>query len=103
MTGGEKYGKIDPCTTVLSADPHKKGDNNVDQLGNQLVSIALVHTAAVQDRDHKAHFLPEQLHQALFDDLMFLLSILYRGRLSIDTNCPSLVRRHAVAVRMQPR
>ena len=31
MTGGEKYGKIDPCTTVLSADPHEKGDNNVDQ------------------------------------------------------------------------
>ena len=20
-----------PCTTILSADPHKKGDNNVDQ------------------------------------------------------------------------
>lgn len=22
---------MEPCTTVLSADPHKKGDNNVDQ------------------------------------------------------------------------
>lgn len=31
MTGGEKCSKIDPCTTVLSADPHEKGDNNVDQ------------------------------------------------------------------------
>ncbi len=31
MTSGEKYGKIDPCTAVLSADPHEKGDNNVDQ------------------------------------------------------------------------
>ena len=31
MTNAECYGNIVPCTTVLSADPQKKGDNNVDQ------------------------------------------------------------------------
>ena len=31
MTNAECYGNIVPCTTALSADPHKKGDNNVDQ------------------------------------------------------------------------
>ena len=25
------HATMEPCTTVLSADPHKKGDNNVDQ------------------------------------------------------------------------
>ena len=30
-TKREDYVIIEPCTTVLSADPHKKGDNNVDQ------------------------------------------------------------------------
>ena len=30
-TKREDYAIIEPCTTVLSADPHKKGDNNVDQ------------------------------------------------------------------------
>ena len=27
----EDHVTMEPCTTVLSADPHKKGDNNVDQ------------------------------------------------------------------------
>lgn len=31
MTNAECYGNIDLCTTVLSADPHKKGEDNVDQ------------------------------------------------------------------------
>ncbi len=30
-TKQEDHVIIEPCTTVLSADPHKKGDNNVDQ------------------------------------------------------------------------
>ena len=30
-TKREDHVIIEPCTTVLSADPHKKGDNNVDQ------------------------------------------------------------------------
>ena len=30
-TKREDHAIIEPCTTVLSADPHKKGDNNVDQ------------------------------------------------------------------------
>ena len=30
-TKWEDHAIIEPCTTVLSADPHKKGDNNVDQ------------------------------------------------------------------------
>ena len=31
MTNAESYVNMKPCTTVLSADPHKKGDNDVDQ------------------------------------------------------------------------
>ena len=31
MTKSKCYGNIESCTTVLSADPHKKGDNDVDQ------------------------------------------------------------------------
>ena len=31
MTNAKSYVNIDPCTTVLSADPHKKGENDVDQ------------------------------------------------------------------------
>ena len=31
MTNAESYVNIKPCTTVLSADPHEKGENNVDQ------------------------------------------------------------------------
>ena len=27
----EDYAIIEPCTTVLSVEPHKKGDNNVNQ------------------------------------------------------------------------
>ena len=30
-TKREDHATMEPCTTVLSADPHKKGDNNVDQ------------------------------------------------------------------------
>ena len=30
-TKREDHVIMEPCTTVLSADPHKKGDNNVDQ------------------------------------------------------------------------
>ena len=30
-TKREDHVTMEPCTTVLSADPHKKGDNNVDQ------------------------------------------------------------------------
>ncbi len=30
-TKREDHAIIEPCTTVLSADPHKKGENNVDQ------------------------------------------------------------------------
>ena len=30
-TKWEDHAIIEPCTTVLSADPHKKGDNSVDQ------------------------------------------------------------------------
>ena len=31
MTNVETYVNMKPCTTVLSADPHKKGENEVDQ------------------------------------------------------------------------
>ena len=31
MTNVKCYGNMEPCTTVLSADPHKKGENDVDQ------------------------------------------------------------------------
>ena len=31
MTNAKSYVNIDPRTTVLSADPHKKGENDVDQ------------------------------------------------------------------------
>jgi hypothetical protein len=31
MTNAKSYVNIDPCTTILSADPHKKGENDVDQ------------------------------------------------------------------------
>ncbi|NBH79522.1 DUF4368 domain-containing protein [Clostridiaceae bacterium] len=31
MTNAKSYVNIDPCTAVLSADPHKKGENDVDQ------------------------------------------------------------------------
>ena len=31
MTNAESYVNIKPCTTVLSADPHEKGENDVDQ------------------------------------------------------------------------
>lgn len=31
MTNAKSYVNIDPCTTVLLADPHKKGENDVDQ------------------------------------------------------------------------
>ncbi len=30
-TNAKSYVNMEPCTTVLSADPHKKGDNDVDQ------------------------------------------------------------------------
>lgn len=30
-TNRKSYVNMKPCTTVLSADPHKKGENNVDQ------------------------------------------------------------------------
>jgi len=30
-TNAKSYVNIEPCTTVLSADPHEKGDNEVDQ------------------------------------------------------------------------
>ena len=30
-TKREDHATMEPCTTVLSADPQKKGDNNVDQ------------------------------------------------------------------------
>ena len=31
MTSAKSYVNMEPCTTELSADPQKKGDNNVDQ------------------------------------------------------------------------
>ena len=31
MTNAKSYVNIDPCTTILLADPHKKGENDVDQ------------------------------------------------------------------------
>ena len=31
MTNEKSYVNMEACTTVLSADPHKKGENNVDQ------------------------------------------------------------------------
>ena len=31
MTNGKSYVNMEPCTTVLSADPHMKGEDNVDQ------------------------------------------------------------------------
>ncbi len=30
-TNAKSYVNMKPCTTVLSADPHEKGDNDVDQ------------------------------------------------------------------------
>lgn len=30
-TNRKSYVNMKPCTTVLSADPHKKGENDVDQ------------------------------------------------------------------------
>ena len=61
MTNAKSYVNIDPCTTVLSADPHKKGENDVDQQKITILYCRLSNEDALERRvkfdcKSKVHF-----------------------------------------------
>ncbi len=73
-TNAKSYANMKPCTTVLSADPHEKGDNNVDQ---QKITILYCRLSNEDALDGESNSIANQelLYRGWFHHLLYMTAV----------------------------